>query len=311
MAASRGTTPFHYCGRSFTEDEIELIRGITEDPRYDTRAAIARAVCAALEWTKPDGLPKVVSCQVALQRMEAHGVVWLPLPTRSATRLRPVPATAAGEPGAPISGSLDDLTDLRLVLVDAPAEAHLWNELIERYHYLGRSRSAGAQARYLACDGDRLLGAFGFGASAWRLADREQFIGWTDAEREAHLHLVVQNRRFLVLPWVGVHGLASRLLTLAAQRLPGDWERRAGYRPVLLETFVERARFRGTSYAAAHWLRVGQTRGRGRNDRDRQGGQPVRDIWLCPLDPRFRAVLTDGRASEPAAEPRPAGRRHA
>ena len=125
MATSRGTTPFHYCGRSFTEDEIEIIRGITEDPRYDTRAAIARAVCSALEWAKPDGLPKVTSCQVALQRMEAHGVVWLPLPTRSAPRLRPVTQTAAGEPGAPITGSVDELTGLRLVLVDAPAEAHL------------------------------------------------------------------------------------------------------------------------------------------------------------------------------------------
>ena len=303
MAASRGTTPFHYCGRSFTKDEIELIRGITDDPRYDTRAAIARAVCAALDWTKPDGLPKVVSCQVALQRMEAHGVIWLPLPTREAAPFRPVAPTTAGEPGTPITGALEELTELRLALVDTLAQARLWNELIQRYHYLGRGRSAGAQARYLAYDGDRLLGALGFGASAWRLADRDHCIGWTDAEREAHLHLVVQNRRFLVLPWVDVHALASRLLTLAARRLPGDWERRAGYRPVLLETFVERARFRGTSYAAAHWLRVGQTKGRGRNDRHKQGGQPIRDIWLYVLDPRCRELLTGGRISESTIGP--------
>lgn len=303
MAISTGTTPFHYCGRSFTQAEIETIRSITEDGRHDTRAAIVRAVCAALGWNKPDGLPKLTSCQVALRRMEAHGVIWLPLPTRAPTRLRRVTPTAAGEPGTPITGTVDQLTDLRLDLVEHPAQARLWNELIERYHYLGRSRSAGAQARYLAYDGDRILGALGFGASAWRLADRDRFIGWTDAEREAHLHLVVQNRRFLVLPWVGVHRLASRLLEMAARRLSDDWVRRAAYRPVLLETFVESARFRGTSYAVAGWRRVGQTQGRGRNDRHREGGQPVRDIWLHPLDPHFRAVLTDGRITEPADQP--------
>ena len=307
MTDTAGPTPFRYCGRSFTEAEIEIIRGITENPRCDTRAEIARAVCAALNWVKPDGLPKVVSCHVALQRMEAHGVIWLPLPTREAARPRPARRTDASDPQAPITGSIEDLGALRLALVGTRAESRLWNEVSERYHYLGRSQSAGAQCRYLAYDGDRLLGALGFGAAAWRLADRDRYIGWTDAEREAQLHLVAQNRRLLVLPWATVHGLASSLLARAARRLPEDWERRAAYRPALLETFVERARFRGTSYAAAHWVRVGQTRDRGRNDRHRQGGQPVRDIWLCPLDPRFRAVLTDGRISEP----RVSGRRQA
>ena len=290
-------SPFRYCGRTFTVAEVETIRGISEDPRHETRAEIARAVCAALHWVKPDGTPKDVSCHVALQRMEAHGVIWLP--TRAAVRPRTPERTAAGEPRAPITGSRGDLPDLRLEPVATPAESGLWNELVDRYHYLGRTQSAGAQCRYLAYDGDRVLAALGFGAAAWRLAARDRYIGWTDAERQAHLHEVVCNRRFMVLPWVSVKGLASAVLSLAARRLPADWVQRAGYRPLLLETFVEHGRFSGSSYAAANWVQVGQTQGRGRNDREGRGGQPVRDIWLLPLDRRFRALLTDGRIETP------------
>lgn len=289
------TTPFRYSGRCFTEAEIDLIRRITDDPLQSTRADIARAVCAALNWVKPDGQPKLVSCHVALQRMEAHGVIWLPLPTREAVRPRPPRRTPAGEPQEAISGSRGDLKALRLAVVSTPAESALWNELISRYHYLGQTQSAGAQCRYLAYDGERVLAALGFGAAAWRLAARERYIGWTDVERQAHLHLVVQNRRFLVLPWISVRGLSSSLLGMAARRLPDDWEQRAAYRPVLLESFVERGRFRGTSYAAANWRKIGQTQGRGRNDRSGQGGKTIKDIWVFPLDARFRTLLTDGR----------------
>jgi hypothetical protein len=295
VEAKEPSTPFRYCGRSFTPEEIELIRRITDDPHQPNRKEIARAVCAALDWNKPDGEPKLVSCHVALQRMEAHGVIWLPLPTREPVRPRAPRRTPAGDPQAPITGSRGDLSDLRCDLVESRDQAVLWNDVISRYHYLGRSPSAGAQCRYLAYDGERLLGALGFGAAAWRLAARDRYIGWTDAERQAHLHLVVQNRRLLILPWVSVQGLASSLLSMAARRLPEDWQRRAAYRPLLLESFVEAARFRGTCYAAANWVCVGQTAGRGRNDRGGQGGRPVRDIWLRPLDRHFRALLSDGR----------------
>ena len=275
--AVAASSPFRYCGRVFSAAEIDLIRDITDDPWHTTRKDIARAVCAALNWVQPDGAPKLVSCHVALQRMEAHGVIWLPLPTREATHRRHAVPTAASAPQLPITGRRGDLAALRLDVVADRGQARLWNELLERHHYLGAPPMAGAQCRYLAYDGARVLGALGFGAAAWRLAARERYIGWTDAERQGHLHLVVQNRRFVVLPWVEVRGLASSLLALAARRLPADWVERNAYRPVLLETFVERPRFRGTGYAAANWVRVGQTRGRGRNDREKRGGKP------CPF----------------------------
>lgn len=288
-------SPFRYCGRTFTLAEIETIRAITDDPWHTTRADIVRAVCEALHWVKPNGEPKLVSCHVALQRMEAHGVIWLPLPTRAATTFKCPAFTAASDPQAPIVGLVGDLQALEVRPVTARSEARLWNELVERYHYLGGRPMAGAQIRYLAYDGERVLAALGFGAAAWKLAPRDRFIGWTAAEREAKLHLVVQLRRLLILPWVEVKNLASTLLARAAHRLSDDWEQRYAYRPLLLESFTERDRFRGTSYAAANWIRVGQTQGRGKLDRAGQGGKPIKDIWLYPLDPRFRAVLTDGR----------------
>jgi hypothetical protein len=103
-----------------------------------------------------------------------------------------------------------------------------------------------------------------FGASAWKLRGRDQFIGWQESERLRNLQLVVNNARFLILPWVQSKGLASKILALAARQLPHDWQQRYGYRPVLLETFVESARHRGTCYKAANWIHVGQTTGRGK-----------------------------------------------
>jgi hypothetical protein len=297
-------TPLRYCGRTFTAAEIETIRQITDDPWQSTRTAIARAVCEALSWRQPNGEPKVVSCGVALRRMEADGVIWLPLPTREPARFRPPTFTAASEPPPPIRGSREDLLDLQLVPVRTRAETRLWTELMERYHYLGGRPMAGAQFRYLARDGQRVLAALGFGAAAWKLAPRDRFIGWSAAEREAKLHLVVQLRRHLILPWVEVKNLSSALLGMAARRLPGDWLAAYAFRPVLLESFTERGRFSGTSYRAANWIPVGATQGRGKLDRFGQGGQPVKDIWLYPLDRRFRAVLTDGRLR---AGPAPAG----
>ena len=289
-------SPFRHCGRTFTLDEIECIRKITDDVWNTTRSDIARAVCKPLNWVKPNGEPKFLTCYIALDRMEQHGVIWLPLPTTEHYGFKRPTFTSACDPQTRITGSRGDLHNVHLMPVNASSkEARLWNELMERYHYLGGRPMAGAQMRYLAYDGDRPLGALGFGAAALKLAPRDCFIGWTDAEREANIHQVVGNRRFLILPWVQVRGLASSLLSLAARRLPSDWQERYAYRPVLLESFTEQGCFAGTSYAAANWILVGQSQGRGRLSPSRRPSKSIKDIWLYPLDHRFRAILTDGR----------------
>jgi hypothetical protein len=130
-----------------------------------------------------------------------------------------------------------------------------------------------------------------FSSSAWRVACRDDYIGWNDAQRTANLPLVVNNSRFLILPWVHVPNLASRILGAAARQVPGDWESRYGYRPVLLETFVERDRFHATCYRAANWIQVGNTVGYSLHGQKERNSQPARSVFLMPLHKRFRDVL--------------------
>ena len=288
-------SPFRYCGRTFSLADIENIRRITDDVWCTTRTDIARAVCDTLHWVKPDGQPNLATCMIALNRMEEHGVIWLPLPTTEYRGHQPSGFTAACDPQEPITGSRGDLKDVHIIQVRSRTdEARLWNEFIQRYHYLRGGAMAGAQMRYLAYDGNRPLSALGFGAAALKLAPRDRFIGWTPGERDAKIHLVVGNRRFLVFPWVRVRGLASSLLSLVARRLPDDWQERYSYRPVLLESFTDRERHAGTSYAAANWVLVGRSQGLGRLAHCGQSTS-VKDICLYPVDQRFRTILTDGR----------------
>ena len=175
--------------------------------------------------------------------------------------------------------------------VDTPYDSSLWNELVERYHYLKYKPLPGAQTRYLVFHGSHLLAALGFSAAAWKVAPRDRFIGWDDQQRRCNLHRIVNNSRFLILPWVTVRNLASCILATAASRLGDDWKERYGYEPLLLETFVERNRFRGTCYRAANWLHVGETQGRGKLDRQHRRPLPVKHVYVYPLHKHFRQEL--------------------
>ena len=271
----------HYCGRLFSGDEILGIRRLMiEHPSYN-RVALSRAVCDAIGWIKPDGRRKEMSCRVAMLRMHRDGLIILPPPLKGNGNGRTRPSlTFASLPQSPVSlpaGALGELQFRRVT----PRDSSLWNELIERHHYLGYKPLPGAQIRYFVFAGPHLLAALGFGASAWKVAPRDKFIGWSDRERVRNLHLVVNNARFLILPWIASHNLASRILSGAAKRLGQDWQDSYGYRPVLLETFVDKTRFRGTCYRAANWTCVGSTQGRGKLDRYNPGLLTCRRN-LCP-----------------------------
>ena len=183
------------------------------------------------------------------------------------------------------------VSGLHLEPVLSRPDSTLWNEYIDRYHYLGYKPLPGAQLRYFACSESRILALLGFGAAAWKTAPRDRFIGWRPSERERNLQLIVNNARFLILPWVESKNLASKLLAMAARQLPEDWHDRYAYRPVLLETFVDTGRFTGACYKAANWIHVGQTQGRGKLDRDRKADLPTKSIWLYPLSKHFRRSL--------------------
>jgi hypothetical protein len=279
-----------YCGRNFSEEELVLIRTlITEDPKR-TRADLSRLACQAMHWLKPDGGLKQMSCRVAMLRMQEDGLIQLPPPRcpRPQANIRIGAETA---PSDPIDLPVHALPDLQLRLVGTPTDSRLWNQYIHRYHYLGFKTLPGAQLRYWVTAGDRLVALLGFGAAAWQCAPRDQFIGWTHQQRQKNLHLVVNNARFLILPWIRSDNLASKVLGLASRQLPEDWQHRYGFRPLLLETFVEKDRFTGTCYRAANWHHVGQTTGRGKLGPSGKQSVPIKDVWLYPLGKIFKYAM--------------------
>ncbi|MFH1567536.1 MAG: DUF4338 domain-containing protein [Gemmatimonadota bacterium] len=282
-----------FCGRNFTAVELETVRSVIAEHPDANRARLSRMVCEVLGWRRPDGRLKDMSCRVAMLRMQDGGVIRLPPPTTGNGNGQPYRRrTPEAEPEqCCTTASAGHLPDLHLELVQGRQASHLWNELVERYHYLGYQPLPGAQLRYFAQAGGRCLAVLGFGAAAWKTAPRDRFIGWTAAQREARLHLVLNNARFLILPWVRSRHLASCLLGMASRRIAQDCHERYGYRPVLLETFVETPRFAGTCYQAANWRCLGETTGRGKLSRTKKAVLPRKTVWVYPLDRHFRLVL--------------------
>lgn len=289
-----------YCGRLFLPKELTKIRRLLrEHPEYN-RTEVSRQVCQRLNWRKPDGGLKDMSCRVALLRMHRDGLITLPAPTGGHHPVKPERrrTAAADPPVAALETPVGALSDLRLLQVVTRSESCLWNEFIDRYHYLGYSPLPGAQLRYFVYAGGAPIALFGFGAAAWHLADRDRFIGWTAEQCKARLHLLVNNARFLILPWVRSRNLASYLLARVVKQLPVDWEARYKYRPVLLETFVEIPRHTGTCYKAANWQKVGETTGRGKLG-SHQAQLPRKSIWVYPLRADFKEILSQEHTLPP------------
>ena len=281
-----------YCGRDFSPADIQTIRDLIAQEPALRRSPLSRRLCELLGWYKPNGELKDMTCRVALLRMHEQGLITLPASRNTRARRRPdFPATPASDAQARLLQPVHELGPLTLRLVSTPPVSRLWNEFVQRYHYLGYTAMSGSQLRYNVYAGDQLVALLSFGASAWKLAARDTFIGWHSAQRLKNLHLVVNNARFLILPWIQCKGLASKILSIVNRQLPIDWQQRYGFKPVLLETFVECERHRGTSYKAANWIHVGKTAGRGKKSRVHHQIIPIKDIWLYPLRSNFRATL--------------------
>ena len=170
-------------------------------------------------------------------------------------------------------------------------QSRLWNEYIHRYHYLGHKLLPGAQLRYIVYSQDNIIALLGFGAAAWQTAPRDKYIGWSHEQRKKNLHRIVNNARFLILPWIKSHNLASMILSKISKILPAHWYEQYSYYPVLLETFVEKPRFEGTCYKAANWQLLGQTKGRGKLGPSGKQSVPIKDLLVYPLTKHFRSLL--------------------
>lgn len=292
--ASGWHIPDRLLGRPFGAQILECVRQQIRSAAGANRTEITRRVCRQLGWVNRGGRLALMSGRVALLKLHRAGLICLPPPRNGNGNGRCYEPDRALARPEPVHCPLRDLQPLIWELVQAPEQSRLWNSLIEQYHYLGHENLPGAQLRYLFYSQHRaLLGVMGFGAAAWKVAPRDRWIGWKGEQRRYGLDLIVNQARFLILPWVGVPHLAGHALRECLQRLPEDFEQRYGWQPVLVETFVE-SRFGGNCYRAASWIGLGQTQGRGKKGVHLGGGPtplPVKQIWVCPLRADFRRHL--------------------
>lgn len=286
---SPGEPPHRHVGRDFTPDELSVIQEVVETCSGLSRKELAQTVCELLDWRRPSGALKAQECWEYLERLEAAGALRLPekqrrRPLGSRTR---VPITTRGDTRAALVGEVGDLAPITLSAVETAEQRLLFRELVGRHHYLGHAVPFGAHLRYLVYASrpeEAVVGCVQFSSPAWRMAARDAWVGWDDATRARNLQRVVNNSRFLILPWVQVKNLASHVLSLATRRVGVDWARRYGVEVLLVETLVDTSRYRGHCYRAANWICLGETSGRGRMDREHlRHGASTKTVLVYPL----------------------------
>ena len=278
-----------FCGQPLAASQLDLIRDCVSSYPGLSWEELAATLCEWMDWCRPNGRLKTRECRDLLQQLQTQGLICLPAlragrPRGAATR---IVHTTQGESHAPVQETLASLQPIRLRRIEQSTEGQQWRELMDRYHYLGYRTAFGASLRYLIETPHRqpaVLGCLQFSSAAWRMKARDHWIGWDEDCRKANLPRLINNSRFLLLPWVRVPNLASHVLALALRTVTQDWEHQYGLRPWLVETLVDSQYYSGHCYRAANWLDVGLTTGRGRQDRDHQrhGAAPKR-ILLYPL----------------------------
>lgn len=321
------TLTVRYIGHTFSARQVDRIRQLIARQPEANPTELSRQVCRLFELYQSDGNYKLVQTREILKRMDMDNLISLtPAKSRSKSKGRPRKMANPSEISLLMPQSASGLKahhvrHLQFIPVYSKKDSILWREMIERFHYIKTTRLFGAQMRYLVYGdealpgtlnfinssaglanahwatrynevkrGKHLLAALGFASAAWRLSAREKFIGWSNAQRETHLKLVVNNVRFLILPWNRIKNLASKILGAISRQLPIDWEARYTYSPVLLETFVQLDRFKGTCYRAANWIPIGTTEGYSLVAEYKKYASP-KSILVYPLCRDFREKL--------------------
>ena len=286
-----------FCGHPLTQQELGLIRRITREFANLTLTELAATLCELLEWRRPNGGLKSRECYLFLRELHRRGwLPWLPAPQPRHRRIGSSSLVEQPTPSATVlvTGQLGQYRPLQLELIEDATNRRLFRQYLQEHHYLGYRAPYGAQLRYFvrAAQPDLPpLAALLFTSAAWRMAPRDEFIGWNDSVRQTNLPRIVNNSRFLILPWTRIPHLASHVLARLAQQLPRDWTSRYGVEPLLMETLVDPARYRGVCYRAANWIDVGVTQGRGRMDHKHEASQTPKQIFLYPLHRHWRQRL--------------------
>jgi hypothetical protein len=283
------------CGREITDTEVEQIIEMAEAYAHLSRKELILTVCENLEWFTASGALKQDACKILLEKFELNGLLKLPSKRLAAVGLRiKKPMLTLSEPEEPIEGLVRDVGPVRVVLVTEKEEGRLWEAYIDRYHYLGYKKPFGCCARYFVENDQRKLGCLLFSGAAKSLLNRDRWVGWSYEERLRNHGFVANNSRYLIFPWVKVKNLASHVLGQVERRIGDDWEQLWGYRPVLMETFVDPKLYSGTCYKAANWYYLGLTTGRGLARKDKSYTSSAKKIYVKPLVDDFRTMLIGG-----------------
>lgn len=297
--------PIEVSGRKFSSQQIKMIQETVATFKNLSRRELAQTICEHFCWKSPNGQLKLNSCLHALERFERLGLMSLPAVQVKQQVRQPSYGSVILDLAQhmPLKGSLNNVTPLDLRLVATKDQRQLWNGYVERYHYLGYKRPFGPHLRYFITSRKlqgQYLGCILFAPATWALKSRDEWIGWTEADRKKRLSLVINNSRFLIFPWIEIDCLASQALSMAASQVVADWHEAYGYRPVLMETFVDPAKYEGTCYQAANWQHIGNTSGLVRKGRkSNEIKNTVKKIYVYPLTPNFRSLLRNETLSNP------------
>lgn len=283
-----------FSGKTISLEDIETIKYIRKMFPKLNMTEFAATVCEALDWLTPAGRPKTPQCRAMLVQLEAEGIVELPelLQSYRKTKKKAVqPVQKNIKTPDEITGKVKDFSPITLEIARPGEDLQKWGEYVEQYHMLGYKQVFGSRLQYFIKGRDIELGCLQFSASAWSLADRDKWIGWEEEDRKKRLHLIVNNSRFLIFPWVKIKNLASKALATASRQIQRDWLDEYCYAPVLLETFVDTEHYLGTCYKSANWIYLGETEGRGRMDRYNEQALSRKAIFMYPLQKDFMECL--------------------
>jgi hypothetical protein len=271
---------------------IEYIKQLLKGNKIIHRTDLAKQVCTHFKFYDARDKMQMSGSQKALRELESSGYFELPKAQRKVGTKSPRRLTAPlQQPAADVPNEVNGIKELELVQVREEHHMRMWNELMITEHYIGTATLVGRQIRYLIRSEQGWLGGIGFAAPALQLSARDQWIGWNKQERQAQLHIIVGMSRFLIRPSVNCKNLASKVLSMSMATIAVDFEQQYGYRPLLVESFVDTECYSGTCYQAANWLAIGQTKGRGRQDRYSESTLSQKTIYMYPLETQFRKQL--------------------
>lgn len=282
-------------------NDIAYIRNFVKRFPRLSRTEVTYTLCEHLRWLTPAGEPKYNAGTKLLARLEQAGEICLPSWKENYRRpgpLRPRAPIEAVTPGEPVQCTLAELGPVRLRMLSDVQEQAQCNAYLASFHPLGYFKPFGYCARYRIEATEVSLGYVLLSGPAKKILPRDCWIGWSEQQRRHNLPWVVNNNRFLIFPWVQVLHLASHVLGQLARQLADDWQARWGFAPLLLESFVDPAHYRGTCYRAAGWQLLGHTSGRGlaRPGKDYRSSPKL--IFVKPLQAQFRHLLCSDQLRE-------------